>query len=151
MGGGSSVGTAAAQLALARGCQVAATCGPRSRARLGSLGVTQLADYTAGAEGAVGAVARREGWAPFDVALDTVGTRASERGAVGLLRKGLGRYVTLHGQLAGLVGERGIIAGKVRGDIRIRRSGRGSGGCACITDKSKLKHSATTMKARVTA
>jgi NADPH:quinone reductase-like Zn-dependent oxidoreductase len=37
MGGGSSVGTAAAQLALARGCQVAATCGPRSRARLASL------------------------------------------------------------------------------------------------------------------
>ena len=112
MGGGSSVGTAAAQLALAKGCQVAATCGPRSHARLAALGVTQLADYTAGKgkAGALSRVARDEGWAPFDVALDTVGSRQSERSAIGLLRKGVGRYVTLHGQLAGLVGERGIVA-----------------------------------------
>lgn len=114
MGGGSAVGTAAAQLALAKGCHVAATCGPRSRARLASLGVDQVADYTAsGRDGSVGAVARSEGWAPFDVALDTVGSRKSERGAMGLLRKGVGRYVTLHGQLAGLMGEQGIVAGRV--------------------------------------
>lgn len=124
MGGGSSVGTAAAQLALAKGCQVAATCGPRSRARLASLGVTQLADYTAGKAGAVGRVARDEGWAPFDVALDTVGTGQSERGAIGLLRKGTGRYVTLHGQLAELVGERGVLAGECP-SLGGRSGGRG--------------------------
>lgn len=114
MGGGSAVGTAAAQLATARGCHVAATCGPRSRARLSSLGVTQLADYTAGRDGAVSAVAEREGWAPFDVALDTVGSQKSERGAIGLLRRGVGRYVTLHGLMAGLVGEKGFVEGGAR-------------------------------------
>ena len=121
MGGGSSVGTAAAQLALAKGCQVAATCGPRSHARLAALGVTQLADYTAGKAGALSRVARDEGWAPFDVALDTVGSRQSERSAIGLLRKGVGRYVTLHGQLAGLVGERGIVAGGAAAGFELMR------------------------------
>ena len=46
MGGGSSVGTAAIMMALAKGVQVAATCGPRSRGRLSSIGVHELADYT---------------------------------------------------------------------------------------------------------
>ena len=65
-----------------------------------SLGVTQLADYTAGKAGGVGTVAKKEGWAPFDVAVDTVGTRQSERGAMGLLRKvGLYKLKSIYPQL----------------------------------------------------
>ena len=67
------------------------------------------------------AVAEREGWAPFDVALDTVGTAHSERGALALLRKGVGRYVTLHGQLAGLVGERGVLVGGAAAALELAR------------------------------
>jgi NADPH:quinone reductase-like Zn-dependent oxidoreductase len=54
--------------------------------------------------------------APFDLAVDCVGTARTERSAIELLKYGVGRYVTLHGDLGKhIASERGMVYGAMRG------------------------------------
>ena len=100
LGGGSAVGTAACALAKAAGCEVVTTCGKRDFEFLrGVIGVDDVVDYEAKGEASLRGRAAREGWAPFDVAVDCVGLRRTEVQAFERLRHGVGRYVTLHGDL----------------------------------------------------
>ena len=113
LGGGSAVGTCAAALARDLGCEVAATARARHFDRLRDMGVRDVVDYTV--KHALRETAERESWAPFDVAVDCVGTRSTEAQAIERLKLGLGRYVTLHGDLGKLIGdERGMVVGAMK-------------------------------------
>ena len=121
----------AAQLAYARGAAaVAGSVGARSRARVRknvpNIPNANLWTYDdpndAAADTApdananvplrsLAAAAAHHAWAPFDVALDLVGEARSEKRLARLLRRGRGRLVTAHGDLARLVGERGVARG----------------------------------------
>ncbi len=67
LGAGGAVGGAAVQLARAWGCRVCATAGARSAERVLAYGARSVADSRA----PLADEARRLGWAPFDVVLDT--------------------------------------------------------------------------------
>lgn len=128
---GSTVGGLAAQLAYARGAAaVAGSVGARSRARVRknvpNIPNANLWTYDdpndAAADTApdananvplrsLAAAAAHHAWAPFDVALDLVGEARSEKRLARLLRRGRGRLVTAHGDLARLVGEKGVVRG----------------------------------------
>ncbi len=73
LGAGGAVGGAAVQLARAWGCRVCATARPRSAQRVAELLGGGDAAAAALADGTVPLAeeARRLGWAPFDVVLDT--------------------------------------------------------------------------------
>lgn len=127
---GSTVGGLAAQLARARGAAaVAGSVGARSRARVAeSFGIRDHHMWTyddANAHDPVlkslAAAAEHFAWDPFDVALDLVGDRKSERTLARLLRRGRGRLVTAHGDLARLVGERGVARGAVAAAAELAR------------------------------
>ena len=90
---------AATHLASARACPVAVTCAESDASRLVDAGAFDAWDYRS--DVSLTAHAKTRDWAPFDVALDCVGGVKSERAATRLLRKGVGRVVTLHGALAG--------------------------------------------------
>ena len=136
---GSTVGGLAAQLAYARGAAaVAGSVGARSRARVRknvpNIPNANLWTYDDTAPDAapdtapdananvplrsLAAAAAHHAWAPFDVALDLVGEARSEKRLARLLRRGRGRLVTAHGDLARLVGERGSRAAPRRGRAR---------------------------------
>lgn len=127
---GSTVGGLAAQLARARGAAaVAGSVGARSRARVAeSFGIRDHHMWTyddANAHDPVlkslATAAEHFAWDPFDVALDLVGDRKSERTLARLLRRGRGRLVTAHGDLARLVGERGVARGAVAAAAELAR------------------------------
>ncbi|XP_078151545.1 groES-like zinc-binding alcohol dehydrogenase family protein [Carex rostrata] len=103
IGGGGAVGFTAIQLAVAVGCKVATTCGPKSVDRLLSAGVEQAVDYTS--EDIELAIKGR-----FDAVLDTIGGPETERIGVNLLKKG-GYYMTLQGEAASLADKYGLAVG----------------------------------------
>ena len=115
---GSTVGGLAAQLARARGAAaVAGSVGARSRRRVAeTAGIPNEHLWTRDDADAhdvplrsLAAAAAHFRWEPFDVALDLVGD--GEKRMARLLRRGRGRLVTAHGDLARLVGERGAVRG----------------------------------------
>lgn len=114
VGGGGAVGTCAIALARGRGVKASATAREIHHARLRMMGCERVVDYTSEKQ-ALRMTAEREAWAPFDVAVDCVGTRASEGQAMDLLKLGVGRYVSLHGDLGRMIGdERGMFVGAVK-------------------------------------
>jgi NADPH:quinone reductase-like Zn-dependent oxidoreductase len=128
LGAGGSVGFAAAQLAAARGCDVYAACAAVDVERLLASGCVKGAwafDGTpraAGSTASLGRFAKENGWGSFDVALDAgPGTPSGERSAIRTLRRGVGRFVTLHGSLASLVGDQGPIAGGLSAGAELAR------------------------------
>lgn len=119
LGAGGAVGAAATHLASARACPVAVTCAESDASRLVEAGAFDAWDYRS--DVSLTAHAKTRDWAPFDVALDCVGGVKSERAATRLLRKGVGRVVTLHGALAGEIGEKGIILGGAAAAFELAR------------------------------
>jgi len=114
LGGGGAVGTAACALAKSAGCEVVTTCGRRDAERLmREVGVDEAHDYEEEGFSLARATASR---APFDLAVDCVGTARTERSAIDLLKYGVGRYVTLHGDLGKhIASERGMVYGAMKG------------------------------------
>ena len=77
------------------------------------VGVDEAHDYEEEGFSLARATASR---APFDLAVDCVGTARTERSAIDLLKYGVGRYVTLHGDLGKhIASERGMVYGAMRG------------------------------------
>ena len=121
IGGDSSVGTAAVQLAQACGCQVAASRRPNS------LSYKYLrrswVDYSNDDHILASAVnninLKRSG--VFDVVFDTTGAHLSALAKAELLRTGTGQYVTLHGMLASSVEENGFFAGGTKATFELAR------------------------------
>jgi len=114
VGGGGAVGTAACALAKRAGCEVVTTARAADVERLRrEIGVDVVHDYEA-----KGFSLRRDAatGGPFDAAVDCVGTKTTEAHAIELLKYGVGRYVTLHGDLGKHVAsERGMVYGAMRG------------------------------------
>jgi NADPH:quinone reductase-like Zn-dependent oxidoreductase len=140
---GSSVGGFAAQLALARGASaVCGSVGSRSRDRVHrEIGIPRENMWTydstwsgtgeesntgTGEESNTGtgedpspptsllSACKKFGWSPFDVAFDAAGGLNAERGLAKSLRRGNGRLVTVHGDLAKFVGEEGVVFGAAK-------------------------------------
>ncbi|KAF3788415.1 Reticulon-4-interacting protein 1 [Nymphaea thermarum] len=103
IGGGGTVGLAAIQLAVDKGCIVSTTCGSESVSRLQAAGVEQAVDYKA--EDVEFALK-----GPFDAVLDTIGVHETERIGINLLKKG-GHYMTLQGETAALADKYGLAVG----------------------------------------
>lgn len=130
---GSTVGGLAVSLARAKGAAaVAGSVGKRSRARVAeSLGIENDHMWTYDEKNAhdgsvlksLAAAATHFAWEPFDVALDLVGDgkKNSEKTLARLLRRGQGRLVTAHGDLARLVGERGVARGAAAAAAELAR------------------------------
>ena len=57
----------------------------------------------------------------FDVAIDTVGTSKTKYQAMMALKKGTGTYITLHGEMAQLVGESGVVLGTAQASLELLR------------------------------
>jgi len=114
LGGGGAVGTAACALAKSAGCEVVTTARASDAVRLREvIGVDEAHDYEREGFSLRRATAAR---APFDLAVDCVGTARTERSAIELLKYGVGRYVTLHGDLGKhIASERGMVYGAMRG------------------------------------
>ena len=126
---GSTVGGFAAQLARARGAATAGSVGARSRRRVAetaTIADENLWTYDENSNSnsnandrknarddvplrSLAAASAHHRWEPFDVALDLVGD--GEKRLARLLRRGRGRLVTAHGDLARLVGEKGVVRG----------------------------------------
>ena len=116
LGGGGAVGTAACALAKDAGLEVTATCAARDFDFLRNVvGVDEVVDFKDTGEGSLRARAKAEEWAPFDVAVDCVGTKATKTQAIERLKYGVGRYVTLHGDLGkNATNDGGMVAGVAR-------------------------------------
>ena len=107
VGSSSSVGRAAAQLAVAKGCEVVLTrypckCFAVTKGKMARCVVCGEHDSKCN---------DNEEFGSFDVALDTVGSKHSLRHAITLLRRDSGRYITLHGRLPIHVGKNGLLWG----------------------------------------
>ncbi|XP_077212411.1 groES-like zinc-binding alcohol dehydrogenase family protein [Tasmannia lanceolata] len=103
LGGGGAVGLAAIQLAVAAGCKVSTTCGPKSINYVLEVGAEQAIDYTA--EDIVLAIQGQ-----FDAVLDTIGAPETERIGINFLKRG-GHYMTLQGEAATLADRYGLAVG----------------------------------------
>lgn len=103
IGASGGVGTFAVQLAVARGAQVWALCGERSRALVEELGAARTFDYRAVQPGALELAAE-----PFDVVIDIAGT-APLRSLRGLVGDG-GAVVLVSGEGGRVMGPIGRIA-----------------------------------------
>ena len=57
----------------------------------------------------------------FDVAIDTVGTSKTKFQATKALKKGTGTYITLHGDMAQLIGESGVLRGAAQASVELLR------------------------------
>ena len=57
----------------------------------------------------------------FDVVIDTVGTSKTKFQATQALKKGTGTYITLHGDMAQLVGESGVVLGGAQASLELLR------------------------------
>ena len=57
----------------------------------------------------------------FDVAIDTVGTAKTKFQAAKALKKGTGTYITLHGDMAQLIGESGVLRGGAQASLELLR------------------------------
>ena len=137
-GGGSSVGECAARIALRAGFanRVVATASQASgRFLKESVGVERVIEYS-GENTSSRSSSKNEvesnyaakntrfvsGDEPsFDVAIDCVGSPKTRFQAMQSLRPGLGRYVTLHGHMAELVGKSGVIKGSLFGFLELLR------------------------------
>lgn len=113
MGGGSAVGTSACALAVDLGCDVTATSSEMDIDRLKNMGVSDVVDYKVKA--ALKRTTGSDGWAPFDLALNCVGSKRTETQAIDRLKYGTGRYVSLHGDLGKFIShEKGMLAGVMK-------------------------------------
>ena len=57
----------------------------------------------------------------FDVAIDTVGSAKTKFQAAKALKKGTGTYITLHGDMAQLIGESGVLRGGAQASLELLR------------------------------
>ena len=131
---GSTVGSIATQIAKLKGAAlIAGSVGERTIDRLvNDVGVGMEHMWVYDARGGTTSstvktpstmlsFAKANNWGDFDVALDLVGGEKSERRLIKLLKKGQGRLTTVHGELARLIGEQGVMVGGAKASVELSR------------------------------